>query len=159
MSGLGGLEMKRRHFMSRLGAAVMWPLTVGTVICASGITAAEVSPTSKPGQSGLHRMLHIRAIVGKEKRVYGHLRLSRGCVEGPLPDMTITKPPAIGTLSVRTEVVTLTDPNFGKCGPGHSGDGVVVYYKATAAGQDAFEYQMSSPGLPTTTWTVGVEVR
>jgi hypothetical protein len=55
--------------------------------------------------------------------------------------------------------VTLTAPNFGNCGPGHSGNGLVVYYRAAAAGSDSFEYQMSSPGLPRTTWSVTVEAQ
>jgi hypothetical protein len=115
--------------------------------------------TDSKEKAPLHRELHVLVTVDQEVRVYGHLRLARGCGQGPIPDMTVVKPPSIGMLAVRIENVTLTQPDFGSCGAGHIGMGRVVYYRAASAGTDAFQYQMSSPGLPTTTWSVTVEIR
>ena|ERR1019366_7075674 len=119
---------------------------------------AQTPAAQKKGQAPLHRELHIQATVGQDVRVYGHLRLSRDCGQGAIPEMTVVKPPSTGMLSARIETVTLTAPDFGSCSAGHSGMGKVVYYQATGAGNDAFEYRMSSPGLPTTTWSVSVEI-
>jgi hypothetical protein len=132
--------------------------------CAAIVSMAywgvPLAAQTRPNQvDALHRILNIQANVDQEARVYGHLRLSRNCGQGPLPKMTITMPPSSGVLTVRTEIVTLTTANFGNCSPGHAGNGSVVYYKATARGKDAFEYQLSSSGLPTTTWSVTVDVQ
>jgi hypothetical protein len=102
--------------------------------------------------------LSLTATVGVKVRVYGHVRFADDCSQGPIPEMTIVTKPALGVLTTQTEMVTLTSPDFGTCSAGHSGMGTVVYYEASAAGQDNFEYKMSSPGLPTTDWKVSAEV-
>jgi hypothetical protein len=104
------------------------------------------------------RDLNINAAVGQQVRVFGHVRFARDCRPGAVPDMTIVDAPKLGTLTVRTETVTLTNPDFGTCPAGSAGLGTVVYYTAEASGQDRFHYRMSSPGLPTTDWMVTVEV-
>jgi hypothetical protein len=122
-------------------------------------TLAQAKPSPKQTARQLHRELHIQGAVDQEVRVRGHVRQANDCGQGPIPDMKILKPPSIGTLTVRIETDTITTPVFGNCGPGFSGLGKVVYYRAANSGNDAFEYQMSSPGLPTTTWSVTVEIR
>ena len=105
------------------------------------------------------KSLHITGVVGQPVRVAGHVRFAKGCDGGPLPAMTVVTAPSMGTLSTKTEPVTLTAPDFGTCPPGSRGPGVVVYYTAKAAGKDTFHYRMSSPGLPTTDWQVTVDIR
>lgn len=149
------------HTQGSMTERSMTPAPVFTPTYRVGAIAAKAQArvVEKKGSAPLHRELQIQATVGQEVRVYGHLRLSKDCGRGPVPEMTIVKTPSIGTLTARIESVTLTEPNFGNCSAGHAGMGKVVYYQATSAGADAFEYQMSSPGLPTTIWSVNVEIR
>jgi len=105
------------------------------------------------------RDLQITASVGRQVRIYGHIRLAPDCRPDQIPEMTIVVPPKLGTLSTNVETVKLTTPDFGKCPPGSVGPGKVVYYTATTKGRDSFHYRMSSPTLPTTDWFVTVDVR
>jgi hypothetical protein len=83
----------------------------------------------------LHRQLYIMATVGNEARIYSHLRLTQSCGHGPIPAMTVVKPPSIGELSMRVETVTMIDPNVGNWGTGahaqamrcspHTGAGII----------------------------------
>jgi len=126
---------------------------------AVALAVFQLVPARAPAAQQLHRQLHITATVGNEARVYNHLRLTQSCGQGPIPEMTVVKPPSLGKLSARIETVTMTDPNFGSCSAGATGMGRVVYYTADRPGKDAFVYRTSSPGLPTVTWTVDAEVR
>jgi hypothetical protein len=135
---------------------LFWASAAIVALCGPGFLAAQPRAIE---EDSLHRKLNIQATVGQDARVYSHLRLSRSCGQGPLPKMTITMLPSGGMLTTRTEVVTLTAPNFGNCAAGHSGNGTAVYYTGTTPGKDAFEYQIKSPGLPTTTWSVTVDVQ
>src|SRR5580700_11185385 len=89
------------------------------------------------------RDLHINAAVGRQVRVFGHVRFARDCQPGTIPDMTIVDAPKLGKLATKTETVTLTSPDFGTCPAGIAGPGTVVYYTAEASG-DRFHYRMSS---------------
>jgi hypothetical protein len=103
--------------------------------------------------------LHLTASVGETIRIYGHVRFAKGCAPGAVPDLAMVVEPKLGKLSTKVEPVTLTAPDFGSCPAGLSGPGRVVYYTAIAGGRDSFHYRMSSAGLPTTDWTVTVDIR
>jgi hypothetical protein len=118
-----------------------------------------VTGTCLTGGQGEARELQLQTNVGKMIRVFGHLRLSDDCRQGPIPDLTIVHAPTRGSLILTQGRVTLTSPDFGNCSAGHSGMGKIVFYKAQAKGVDNFEYKMSSPGLPTTDWIVRVNIR
>src|ERR1700730_11165897 len=110
-----GGYMNKSKLKQALGGATI------LLLCWS-IENRAVAQSGKLDEDPLHRKLNIQAIVDQDTRVYGHLRLARGCVQGPIPKINVTKPPSSGALAVKNEIVTLTAPNFGNCGPGHSGN-------------------------------------
>jgi hypothetical protein len=105
------------------------------------------------------RDLELQTVVGRTIRVFGHLRLSAECRQGPIPEMTMVQPPSLGALSTKIGQVTLTSPDFGNCSAGHSGNGKLVFYTARMKGTDSFAYKMSSLGQPTTDWIVHVVIK
>jgi hypothetical protein len=112
------------------------------------LVAAAVAPLSS-GVGAEHqiaeRQLERHVAVGESVRLRGHVNY-HPCGSVIPTDIIVVQPPSHGTLSVRDEVVTSTDPELGtrdRC-KGYSGQGKVVYYTRTGSGTDKFRYSSSS---------------
>jgi hypothetical protein len=97
-------------------------------------------------QETAQRDLHRHAEIGQTVRLRGHVNYRGRCTNAIPTTIAVLHPPQHGTLSVRDEIVTSTDPalgNLDKC-RGSSVSGKVVYYTRVDRGVDRFEYQSSS---------------
>jgi len=132
--------------------------------CGSSNTSTAKSVYSVPpadsgqGQSAAG-VREVVAVIGTTLQVSSHIRLSKGCGQGPIPDMTIVRRPALGELTTKIGAVTATNIAFGNCPPGFSGEGRIVFYTARKKGNERFEYKMSVPGQRTANFTVHVTVQ
>jgi hypothetical protein len=91
------------------------------------------------------RQLERHAAVGETVRLRGHVNY-HPCGSVIPTTINVVQPPSRGTLSVRDEIVTTTDPELGtgdRC-KGYSGQGKAVYYTRTTLGTDKFQYMSSS---------------
>jgi len=89
------------------------------------------------------RDLHAHAPLGRTVRVWGSVNFTHHCSTAIETTITVTQPPAHGSVSIRDEIVKQNSPDFGSCG-GQSGRGKVVYYTRSSAGIDHFKYTSSS---------------
>ena len=100
---------------------------------------------STAAQEQAERRIVRHAAVGETVRLLGHVNY-QPCNTVIPTTITVVQPPAHGTLTVHDEIVTSTDPEFGrrtKC-KGSSGEGRVVYYTRTTPGPDVFKYDSVS---------------
>jgi hypothetical protein len=89
------------------------------------------------------RDLHAHAPLGRTVRAWGSVNFTHHCSTAIETTITVTQPPAHGSVSIRDEIVKQNSPDFGSCG-GRSGRGKVVYYTRSSAGIDHFKYTSSS---------------
>jgi predicted outer membrane lipoprotein len=73
------------------------------------------------------RDLTAHAPLGRTVRVWGSVNFTHHCSTAIETTITVTEPPAHGSVSIRDEIVKQNSPDFGSCG-GQSSRGEVVYY-------------------------------
>lgn len=102
------------------------------------------------GHREAERKIQAYASVGETIRLRGHLNYSHHCREVVPTHLTVVQTPHHGTLSVRDEAVTLTNPELVhslECAAA-TGMGKAVYYTRTSDGVDVFGYNsVSSNGV------------
>ena len=150
-----GLEWRlspRRTEESEMRAA---PILVGLIaaMAISGVLAGRAITDSKTWT--------VRTKAGQEIVAHRYLAVGKHCAPDTPPPITITEPPASGTVTIRHEQAKITNMRQGDVAcVGRLGEAVVIYYLPNQGfvGTDRFSYDVKWP-RGTVTDTVIVEVR
>jgi hypothetical protein len=112
--------------------------------------AGYLAPEVADGHRKAEREIQAYALVGETIRLRGHLNYSHYCHKVIPTHLNVVQAPQHGTLSVRDEAVTLTNPELGHnrgCA-GATGMGKAIYYTRASEGADVLDYDsVSSNGV------------
>jgi hypothetical protein len=96
------------------------------------------------GDQVAERQVQVDAAIGQTVRLHGHTNFSHGCSDVIPTEITVIQAPLYGVLTIKDEIIHVTEPGFGRGCVGSSGMGKAVYYARVHEGTDSFSYDAAS---------------